>query len=294
MMPGGDRAAQAERGPDRDHGLADAHLLRRAELRRASCPSRRPTSAPRCRRPGCDRRSTPCCACRCWSTISILPSSLAASATTWLLVITWPCLSSTNPEPVAPRGSPSNSAMIWTVLGSTRSATAAMLSLSAGSGAAVRFSTREHATAAVTTVVGDQQCAEDTAADAEQQRERRDHRPHPAREPAARPPRRGGQRNRVLRVGLRVRLRPVAGRSRRSRRRTPVAAPGAGPAAAGPAAGGRSEAACCPRRGACGSGTGADGDVHAWPLLSGWVGSERWSGALQGSCLVVAHGSYFA
>ena len=72
----------------------------------------------------------------------MLPSSLAASATTWLLVITWPCLSSTNPEPVAPRGSPLNSAMIWTVLGSTWSATAAMLLLSAGSGAAVRFSTR--------------------------------------------------------------------------------------------------------------------------------------------------------
>ena len=55
--------------------------------------------------------------------------------------MTWPLSSSTNPEPVAPWSLPSYSATICTVLGSTLLATAAMLPLSAGSGAAVRRST---------------------------------------------------------------------------------------------------------------------------------------------------------
>ncbi len=76
-----------------------------------------------------------------WSTISIGPLSSSAWATTWLLVITWPLLSMTKPDPVAPCSSPSYSATICTELGSTFSATAAMLALSAGSGGAVRRST---------------------------------------------------------------------------------------------------------------------------------------------------------
>ena len=43
----------------------------------------------------------------------------AASATTWLLVMTWPWRSSTKPEPVAPPFLPSYSATICTVLGSS-------------------------------------------------------------------------------------------------------------------------------------------------------------------------------
>ncbi len=72
---------------------------------------------------------------------SIGPLSAAASATTWLLVITWPCLSKTKPEPVAPWALPLYSATICTVLGSTSCATEAMLALSSGSGCAVRRST---------------------------------------------------------------------------------------------------------------------------------------------------------
>ena len=66
------------------------------------------------------------------------PSSSAALATTWLLVMMWPSLSSTKPEPVAPPASPSNSATIWTVLGSSSWATAATEPLSIGSGASER------------------------------------------------------------------------------------------------------------------------------------------------------------
>ena len=66
-----------------------------------------------------------------------------ASATTWLLVMTWSWLSRTNPEPVAPPpGVPSAPPLAWicTVLGSTLAATAAMLPLSALSGDAAPLS----------------------------------------------------------------------------------------------------------------------------------------------------------
>ena len=72
---------------------------------------------------------------------SMGPFSSSAWATTWLLVMTWPWSSYTKPEPVAPCSLPSYSATTCTVLGSTLSATEAMLPLSAGSGAAVRRST---------------------------------------------------------------------------------------------------------------------------------------------------------
>ena len=77
-----------------------------------------------------------------WSMISIGPSSSSASATTWLLVMTCPLSSRTNPDPVAPWSLPPYSATICTVLGSTLAATEAMLPLSAGSGGALRGSTR--------------------------------------------------------------------------------------------------------------------------------------------------------
>src|SRR3954469_25067374 len=76
-----------------------------------------------------------------WSITPIGPLSLAASATTWLLVMTWPTLSNTNPEPVAPWALPLYSATICTVLGSIFADTAAMLVLSAASGGAVRRGT---------------------------------------------------------------------------------------------------------------------------------------------------------
>src|SRR4051812_23676343 len=76
-----------------------------------------------------------------WSMTSIGPSSPAASATTWLLVMTWPLLSKTKPDPVAPCGLPLYSATICTVLGSIFADTAATLVLSADSGGAVRCGT---------------------------------------------------------------------------------------------------------------------------------------------------------
>ena len=91
--------------------------------------------APRGRRPGCvrpPRRRSGCRPGRRSRSVRRPP----ASSTTWLLVITWPCRSSTNPEPVAPPASPSNSAEIWTVLGSSCSATAVTEPLSSGSGGA--------------------------------------------------------------------------------------------------------------------------------------------------------------
>ena len=77
-----------------------------------------------------------------WSTTLSSPSPVA-SATTWLLVITWSLSSRTNPEPVAPPSvvppAPPR-AWIWTVLGSSLAATAETLPLSASSGAAAPLS----------------------------------------------------------------------------------------------------------------------------------------------------------
>jgi hypothetical protein len=77
-----------------------------------------------------------------WSTTLISPLPVA-SATTWLLVITWFLSSSTNPDPVAPPSvllSAPPLAWIWTVLGSSFAATALTLPLSAASGAAAPLS----------------------------------------------------------------------------------------------------------------------------------------------------------
>src|SRR4051794_16211057 len=77
-----------------------------------------------------------------WSTTLIWPLPVA-SATTWLLVITWFFLSSTNPEPVAPPDVvPSAPPLAWicTVLGSSLAATALTLPLFAASGAAAPLS----------------------------------------------------------------------------------------------------------------------------------------------------------
>src|SRR3954465_14339660 len=77
-----------------------------------------------------------------WSTTLIWPLPVA-SATTWLLVITWFLLSSTNPEPVAPPDVvPSAPPLAWicTVLGSSLAATALTLPLFAARGAAAPLS----------------------------------------------------------------------------------------------------------------------------------------------------------
>ena len=91
--------------------------LRRTERGRRACPGPSAPRAPRGRRRGCDRPASASSGCRPGRRPRSGRRSAAAAATTWLLVITWPCLSSTNPEPVAPPSCPSYQAEICTVLG---------------------------------------------------------------------------------------------------------------------------------------------------------------------------------